>query len=510
MPSDAPTGRSRAALGLAGLIALCAGAVPALEAASGAARLLTGAAEEVALRVETPGVDVAPLGAEGALLTGLLPFSVTGLPPSLWAASDGEALVRALARLPAPRLPALQDQLHDLLLAEASPPKSASGASSPTPRFLTARIDALLRVGAVEEAGALLDRLDIRASELTARAFDIALLIGTENTACARIDGTTVIAPSLPARIFCLARGGDWSAAALAFGTGGALGRIPPADEALLERFLHPEFYEEAGPLPPPAEISPLRFRIHESLGEPLPTEALPLTYAVSDLRGVSGWRAQITAAERLAAAGALPGNRLLAILTERSPAASGGIWDRAEAVQALDRALIARDAAAVAGALPEAWARAQAAGLAGPLAEMFGQQVWAMGLSGTPGDIAFDLALLTDAYESAARARRVSRRIDGMLIALAKGQPGSARPRTLREAAIRDGFTLEPPAARAEMLAEGRLGEAVLAALADLSDGPESAPAQIRSGLSTLRAAGLEDTARRTGLQLLLLGAPE
>ena len=48
---------------------------------------------------------------------------------------------------------------------------------------------------------------------------------------------------------------------------------------------------------------SPLLFRLHEAIGEPLPTGALPRAYAVADLRDLAGWKPQLEAAERLAVA---------------------------------------------------------------------------------------------------------------------------------------------------------------------------------------------------------------
>ena len=57
--------------------------------------------------------------------------------------------------------------------------------------------------------------------------------------------------------------------------------------------------------------MTPLLFRLHEAIGEPLPTGNLPRSYAVADLRDLAGWKPQLEAAERLAVTGALPANRL-------------------------------------------------------------------------------------------------------------------------------------------------------------------------------------------------------
>ena len=80
----------------------------------------------------------------------------------------------------------------------------------------------------------------------------------------------------------------------------------------------------------------------------------------MADLRGNSGWKAEIEAAERLARTGAVPASRLLGLYTDRRPAASGGVWDRVAAVQALDLALNEGATQDLVQALPRAWRAAQ------------------------------------------------------------------------------------------------------------------------------------------------------
>ena len=48
-----------------------------------------------------------------------------------------------------------------------------------------------------------------------------------------------------------------------------------------------------------PGAPDPLTFRLFETIGERLPTAALPRAFAHADLRDVAGWKAQIEAAER-------------------------------------------------------------------------------------------------------------------------------------------------------------------------------------------------------------------
>src|SRR5690606_17548745 len=152
------------------------------------------------------------------------------------------------------------------------------------------------------------------------------------------------------------ARGGDWNAAALSLRTGETLGYIPADMVPLLERFLDPELADGAPDLPVPARPSPLDLRLMEAIGEPLQTSTLPLAFAHADLTSNAGWKTRLEAAERLSRTGAIEPNLLLGLYTEREAAASGGVWERVRAIQALDRAITASDRAAVARALPVAW----------------------------------------------------------------------------------------------------------------------------------------------------------
>jgi hypothetical protein len=56
----------------------------------------------------------------------------------------------------------------------------------------------------------------------------VTLLTGTEHDACAILRSQPALAPTLPARVFCLARNGDWNAAVLTLNTARALGDVTP------------------------------------------------------------------------------------------------------------------------------------------------------------------------------------------------------------------------------------------------------------------------------------------
>ncbi|MGI3171581.1 hypothetical protein ACRARG_20730 [Pseudooceanicola sp. C21-150M6] len=471
----------------------------------GAARRLPADEPPVASRIVTPEVTTLPLDAPHAGAVGLLPRDVTGLPATLWRDSLTRPLIRKIEALDVARLPAMQSLFYTLLLAEADPPQDAGLTMS----FLLARVAALTDLGAVEPALALVDRAGPETTrDLFASYFDLSLLAGEEDGACERMRAEPSLAPSDAALIFCRARNGDWQTAALTFQNSTALGLIAPAEATLMELFLDPELAEETPPLAPPSRMTPLAFRLSEAVGTPVPSTGLPRAYAMADLRGISGWRTEIEAAERLTRSGAVSENRLLGIYTAREPAASGGIWDRVEAIQTLDAAITSSDAARISRALPPAWEALKTIELEVPFARLWGNELAQYQMDGRAGRDAMEMALLSADYETLAKQMQPQTARDRFLVALAQGEPASVpAPGPLAESIAR-GFdpAAEVPASIRLDLARGLLGEALLSAIRLYAQAAEGETKDIVPALATLRAAGMQDAARRAALQLMLL----
>lgn len=448
-------------------------------------------------------VSVSVLGGPSPDAVGLLSPQVTGLPRALWGPGSTATIAARITATRPDALPALQELLITLLLAEADPPPDAGGRGV----LLLARIDKLLDLGALEQATALLQASGATTPDLFRRSFDAALLTGTEDRACQVMRASPDLAPTFPARIFCLARAGDWNAAALTLRTAQALGLISADEDALLSRFLDTALFEGEANLAPPAKLTPLVWRLFEAIGEPLPTGSLPLAFAHADLSEQTGWKARITAAERLTHAGAIAPNQLLGLYTERMPAASGGVWDRVAAFQRFDAALTRGDPATVAETLPLVWARMTEVELEVPFAALYADPLLQLQLSGDAGALAFRMALLSDRYERAALDRTPSDSVEAFLIGLARGSvQGLAAPDSMARA-IAPAFLAPVPSPEATaLLAEHRLGEALLSAIDAIGRGVQGDLRGVTEGLSLLREVGLEDMARRTALELLLL----
>ena len=433
---------------------------------------------------------------------GLLPGSVTGLPRNLWGATATHELVRLIRAARGPALPALQDLMYTILLAEVDPPLDADSRGT----LLMARLDWLIELGALDQAQALLERAGPTTPELFRLWFDVALLTGTEDRGCTTLRDIPGIAPTFSVRIFCLARNGDWPAAALTLHTAQALGYVNAFEDALLSRFLDPDLADGEPPLTPPSPISPLVFRMLEAIGEAMATTGLPQAFAHSDLRDTAGWKAQLEAAERLGRTGAISENRILALYTERKPAASGGIWDRVEAVQAFDAAITASDPAAVAATLPAAVGAMHHAGLVVDFAKLYGDRLASLPLTGAVESLAFQVMLLSDGYETLAAGYRPKTPMEAFEKSIATGTPTQPPAGDALARAITEAFAAtEAPQDYAVMLSGNRLGEAILTAIQQLNRGASGQVSDVAEGLALLRAVGLDDVARRVSLQLML-----
>lgn len=454
---------------------------------------------EVAGSVVTPQITVSPLGAPARAAAGLLPSNVTGLPRTLWQGSDVDTLNTLMTALDVEQYPALQSLLYTLLLAEADPPQTDQGES-----FIKTRVQKLLDLGALDPATALLERADPEHVELFGLYLDVALLNGDAEAPCAALRAKPSLSRDFAPRIYCDALGQNWDNAALMLATADAIGALKPLDVALLEGFLDPELFDTVPPVPQRPTV--LQFRLFEAIGESLPTSSLPREFTATDLAGDAGWKAQLDAAERLARVGAISENRLLGIYASRIPSASGGIWDRVETMQRLETALKSGDPTAILKQLKRAWAKVEEIDLEVPIATLFADALLRVPSTGADTDLISRIALLSPDYESVAQ-RDTDDPILKVAQSIAIGEPKADNAVAI-SAAIEAGFSGSgAPARLSEMVADDRLGEAILRAMALTASGAAGDAAALQSGLAFLRSVGLEDTARRTALQVLLLG---
>lgn len=493
----------------------------------------------IATDASPPAIAVEPLDAVRLDAMGLLPGTITGLPHDLWGVSDSATLAALMRAQPVQGLPAMLSFTQTLALAELDAPldpapeaapeatsEATSDGSLDAPsvgsRLFLARLDMLLTRGALEPAAALIERVGPTDPTVFRRWFDVSLLTDRATRACAAMNANPDIAPTLPAQIFCLARGGDWSAAALLLGTGEALGQITEAEADLISRFLDPELTEDAPPLPPDPTLTALEFQMRMAIAERPDATGLPLAFVHADLSVLAGWRAQLDAVERLTRSGAITPQEWLAIYTDQAPSASGAVWDRVAAVQAFDAALLAGDPVETSARLRPAWDAMAEAGLQVAFATIYADRLLRLPLVGEAGILARRVGLLSPIYEEVAQSAVPQNATERFVFAVALGNttaqnasqgggglagalPGDLSTEARRRAVAAAFADPLPPHRYSTYVAENRRGEALLRAAQVLARGEADAN-DLADALVLFREVGLEDVARRAALQLLLL----
>ncbi len=448
-------------------------------------------------------ISVTPLETPDGITAGLLAPSTTGLPAALWGSATVGDVRGLINGVPRDLLPELRRLFVTVLLADADLPRGGD----PDDRLFLARIDRLIDMGAVNEAAALLEQAGAASPEVFTRWFDAALLTGNEEAACAALAERPGLASDFAARIFCLARSKDWAAAALTLEAGLAIGAIPKEQGDLIIRFLDIDPDGEAATIRIGNTPTPLEFRMLEAIGEPVATGALPTFYAHADMAGNRGWKVRLQAGERLARAGAMGPGALFALYAEDRPSASGSVWDRAANIQALESAIRAGDAKNIGLLLPELWGQMQASGLDSLFAQHYGAALNALPFEEPAGAQVFKIGLLSDAYESVAEGRRALTPDEADLVAIALGRGDGLPATTGLMASIKDGFGQDRlNTGFARMLDAGQVGPAILKAIQLFSDGAAGDHDQLKDAIAVFRALGLETTARRATLELLLL----
>ena len=448
-----------------------------------------------------PNVTVLPLGAPVPDDAGLFPASALGLDDDIWGESSAQALSRELLGIPPITTPTLRAFLATLMQARFKPPVDAAIDDS----LFLARLDTLLALAKLDEAEALINDAGSPEPRRFRRSFDIALLKGTETEACDVIANNPDISPTVPARIFCLARNSEWDVAALTLGTAEALGLLSETESQLLLHFLDAELFEGEPLLPRPDALSPLFFRLYEAIGERPQTDTLPLAFAVADLTETVGWRTRLRAAERLTGAGALDPATFLDVVSNRRPSASGGVWGRVTAIQALRAALGSGNASEISRTLPVAWDAANSAGYHAALAPWLGERIRDIALERRAHHTAFEIALLSNDIETARKYADTSED-DRTLLAILMGAPFEIRGAGPLAIAIRRSLSgLAPSESYQMLMRENRRGEALFRAISALAEGVDADPNSIADALSLLQVLGLDTLSRRTAAELLL-----
>jgi len=454
-----------------------------------------------------------PLGMVSRDAVGILPPKITGFPAALWGDLTTPEIISLLQRVGRHALPEAAALEKQVLLAQSNPPRDNS-ADSP---LLLARIDRLFAMGALDEAETLIQLAGVSEPQIFRRWFDISLIGQRTGAPCAALAAQPPLSNDVATRVICLARSGDWNAAALTASLAESLGEISTEETDLLVRFLDPDMFGDMPEPAPPEPLTPIDFILRESLALPRPEAPLPLPYLNIDMDLRTPARQRIIAAERLVRESAVPSSLLFLAYRGVRAASSGGAWGRAALVQALDSELVGEDDAALANAITDAMIAFADVGLLYAFASEYADSLAQTPPGPETGQIAPRVRRLL------LLANRPLGHWEGpgpddppnvaLAIKLAKRESfGGVSPfRDPVFDAIHNAFSNFTPARAAlptmmQEIDKGNFGPVLFRALDLLSEGQSADPQDLHEGLYLLRQLGLDDSARRAAIQLLLI----
>ena len=304
----------------------------------------------------------------------------------------------------------------------------------------------------------------------------------------------------------------------MALTVGARLGDISEDEALLLELFIDPALMEEVEPPEPGEPMTSLEFLIRESIGLPRAKGPQPLAFQHADMAQFIPVRFRMEAGERLVRAGAVPASVLFASYREETPAASGGVWDRAAAVQDLDNAIsgpeIAQQLRHLDDLLWPLGLRVAAARDTAPRLATLRPSDLPVGVHGLVASYLMmgggeeNAHLWVDAADSAHLRLALSIADDDRTAVADALASVSAVDRAIGLAFAED--TADSAAALDPqfrgLLADGKAGIAITTAIRQLASGPGAVDfSDLTVGFRILRAAGLDQNARRIAVEMLL-----
>lgn len=458
----------------------------------------------------TPQIEVTFVSSEVSPdAIGILAPALTGLPANLWGDMTADAVANMIRNFPTTGTPEGKSLFQRILLAQANPTFDVSQNGA----ILQARIERLFEMGAIEEAEALVNLTQPLPHDIFDIAFKVAIISDRTTQVCNALKAAPALSPDISARIYCLARSGDWNAAAMTLSLSASIGMIDHPHEEMLVRYLDPELFEGEPDPTAPDPFTTMDFVLREAVFLPRPNNSMPLPYIYRDIEAFAPLRAQIEASERLVKAGSMPPKQLFAAYRNGIAASSGGVWGRKNAVDILDKALEEQDAAKIIAAALTAAKALEEVGLLHAMAIEYGEHLATLAHDGTDTDNKI-LALAHMAGVSAGHSEgpqdlSVQDRLAGQLVM--RNLPQNTADESTLTKAIVQWIRKETVATTTSkrlhgMLENGNHGQAILAALELLSNGANGDPEDIRTGLQILSTAGQQDAARRIAVQILLL----
>ena len=270
---------------------------------------------------------------------GIYPSIKIGINSDIWKNSNEIEISSVLEKIKISDLYYLNRLLKRILLFESDPPIIVVDEEFSGTLFLRQRISKLIQMGALDDAEALiLDAEPTFDPNLTDLWSEISFLTYRFERFCKAILNGYHNSLEPAHKIICLARSGDWNAAALSLATFSSINEIDSDHEKLLINYLDHEAELEIINKDKCEEDKSVIIYLcnFSNINTQIPSYGVKFLY--NNLGRGKSIRSRIVASEELVKSGALNPNILFSTYKIKQPSTSGGVWARAKLVQELDR----------------------------------------------------------------------------------------------------------------------------------------------------------------------------
>ena len=270
---------------------------------------------------------------------GIYPSIKIGINSDIWKNNNEIEISTILKKIRISDLYYLNRLLKRILLIESDPPIIAVDEKFSGTIFLRQRILKLIQMGALDDAEALiLDSEPTFDPNLTDLWSEISFLTYRFERFCKAILNGYHNSLEPAHKIICLARSGDWNAAALSLATFSSINEIDSDHEKLLINYLDHEAELEIINKDKCEEDKSVIIYLcnFSNINTRIPSYGVKFLY--NNLGRGKSIRSRIVASEELVKSGALNPNILFSTYKIKQPSTSGGVWARAKLVQELDR----------------------------------------------------------------------------------------------------------------------------------------------------------------------------
>ena len=200
-----------------------------------------------------------------------------------------------------------------------------------------------------------------------------------------------------------------------------------------------------------------------------------------------------------------------LGIFTERPASASGGIWDKVSVIQRFEQAIHQKDQILAGQVLDDVFKDPDLRDLIAPTSRLFSNKLLTLDLSTKDRYMSQRFALFSKEFETVATLRYPETPKDALIKAVALNDFSNLTNSSALDSVIVKAFRAgRVPFAVGSLMEQHKLGEAILTALIQFEKGSSGDLQDLMDSLSTLRFLGLDETARRATLYLLIVGGHE